>query len=200
MTLTDERTLIARAQDGDTRAFESLITEHMSQVRRFARAFAREEAEADDLAQEALVKVSRSIRSYRFQSAFSTWMFAIVRNVFLDAIKSRAHRQRGVDAPYESGVHGAVCLEDDGAEAQLSREEERRALWLAIEQIPPEFRTALVMFDIEGLSQDEIAAIERVALGTVKSRVSRGREHLRRILQAQASSRTGNPGVVPVVL
>src|SRR5438309_2708954 len=82
--------LIARAQDGDVRAFEALLAAHTPQVRRFARAFAKTEPDADDLAQDALIKVYKSIRLFRYQSAFSTWLYAIVRNVFLDSMKGRA--------------------------------------------------------------------------------------------------------------
>src|SRR5258708_20318875 len=86
--------LIAQAQSGDVRAFEALLESHLAQVRRFARAFASSESDADDLAQEALVKIFKSLRLFRYQSAFSTWLYAVVRNVFLDSTRSRAGRER----------------------------------------------------------------------------------------------------------
>lgn len=177
----DRDALVRRAQGGDVVAFERLIEGLVDQVRRFARAFTCAEADADDLAQEALLKVYRSLGSYRFESAFSTWLFAVTRNVFLDQRKSRQSRERGQEVPLgearESNEAGPLP-----ADAQLTREEERRRLWDALRKVPEEYRTAIVLYDLEGLSYDEVAAVEEVALGTVKSRLSRGREHLRRAL------------------
>ena len=185
----DEEALIREAQGGHTRAFETLIGAHIPQVRRFARAFAHTDAEADDLAQEALVKVYRSLGGFRFQASFTTWLFAVVRNAFLDARKSRAQHERDAEqalAPHhlERDRDG-----DDTAEAALLAHERRAKVWAAIETVPAEFKVVVVLFDIEGLSYEEISAIEGVPLGTVKSRLSRGREHLKKILMARRTSR-----------
>ena len=179
--------LIAKAQDGDVRAFETLLEGHLGQVRRFARAFASTESDADDLAQEALIKVYKSLRLFRYQSAFTTWLYAIVRNAVLDAGKSRAGRERAVEEPLQPAhtSHETAA----GPDQALEQARERERLWKALRQVPPEFRSALVLFDIEGCSYDEVAAIEGVAVGTVKSRLSRGRQHLRRLL--------GEPGEEP---
>jgi RNA polymerase sigma-70 factor, ECF subfamily len=200
--------LVRRAQEGDVRAFEALASAHLSLVRRFARAFARSEDDAGDLAQEALVKVYRSIRSYRFQSAFSTWLYAIVRNVFLDGARSRVGKERASEQPLENRhVEGQPNGDDEAdalrADRRLEREQERQRVWAALATVPPEFRATLVLFDIEGLSYDEVAAIERVPLGTVKSRLSRGREHLKRALSAgeqeEAETSAGNPSLDTLV-
>ena len=95
--------LVRRAQQGDVSAFERLIGEHLPIVRRFARAFARGHEAAADLAQDALLKVYRSLGGYRFQSSFSTWLYAIVRNVYLDDARSRAGRDRAAERPLEPG-------------------------------------------------------------------------------------------------
>jgi RNA polymerase sigma-70 factor (ECF subfamily) len=184
----DEQALIRAAQEGHTRAFETLIATHIPQVRRFARAFAGSDSEADDLAQEALVKVYRALRGFRFQAAFPTWLFAVVRNAFLDVQKSRARHERASEEPL-APHHLDGPQNSETAETALLAHERRAHLWAAIEDVPAEFRVALVLFDIEGLSYEEIAAIEKVALGTVKSRLSRGREHLRRLLQSRRTSR-----------
>src|SRR5260221_3316685 len=173
--------LIAQAQSGDVRAFEALLESHLPQVRRFARAFAASESDADDLAQEALIKAYRSLRNFRYQSAFGTWLYAIVRNVFLDARKGRAGRERAVEEPL-APRHTENLAEGDAPDEKLLREQEHERLWSALRQVPDEFRSALVLFDIEGCTYDEVAAIEGVAVGTVKSRLSRGRAHLRRLL------------------
>ena len=185
------------------RAFETLVERHIPQIRRFARAFAPAEEDADDLAQEALIKVYRAIAHYRHQSEFSTWLFAITRNCFLDFLKSGKGRLRARQADWSSA---ADRPEDaSGADELLDREQERRRLWTAIAALPREFRSALVLLDIEGLSHAEVAAIEQVPLGTVKSRQSRGREHLRRMLAARdgrparIAERSGSDDPAPVV-
>jgi RNA polymerase sigma-70 factor (ECF subfamily) len=177
--------LVRRAQQGDVSAFERLIGENLPLVRRFARAFARNPAAAADLAQDALLRVYRSIGGYRFQSSFSTWLYAIVRNVYLDETRSRAARERAAERPLDAAAVDAEPTADDDApraDRCLEREELRRRVWEALGAIPPEFRATLVLYDIEGLTYEEIAAIERAPLGTVKSRLSRGREHLRQAL------------------
>ncbi len=181
------------------RAFERLIATHVAKVRRFARAFAPSDADADDLAQEALIKVYRSIGSYRLEAAFSTWLYAVVRNAFLDVRKSRAGRDRAREEALEPGA----AAPDEGQAAPpdelMSRAQERQRLWTAIAGISAEFRTAVVLFDVEGLSYEEIAAIEKVPLGTVKSRLKRGRDQLRRALGV-LEPRTGNPDASALVL
>src|SRR5438552_8226695 len=194
----DLNALIAQAQEGDVRAFESLLASHLPQIRRFARAYATDPADADDLAQEALIKVYKSLKLFRYQSAFATWLYAIVRNVFLDALKSRAGKERAAEE--QLVPHHAQGASDTHApDVELEREQERNRLWTALRQVPPEFRSALVLFDIEGCTYDEVAAIEGVAVGTVKSRLSRGRAHLRRLLGEPEEERpAGAPGTPEV--
>ncbi len=173
--------LIARAQNGEVRAFETLIAAHLGQVRRFARAFAPSGPDADDLAQEALLKVYKSLRQFSYQAAFSTWLFTVIRSVFLDFAKSRARLERSREEPLGT-QHTRDLQGGTPADGLMEREQERRRVWLALRQLPVEFRTALELFDIEGRPYDEVAAIERVPVGTIKSRLFRGREHLRRLL------------------
>ncbi|WP_205525878.1 RNA polymerase sigma factor [Pyxidicoccus trucidator] len=183
--MNDElRALILEAQDGSVRAFELLIASHMPQVRRFARAFAASDADVDDLAQEALVKVYKSLRSFRFQSAFKTWLYSVVRNVFFDATRSRAGRERALEEPLEQD-HARAPSTTESADEGLARAEERERLWRALRTLPAEFRTAVVLFDVEGHSYEEVAAIEGVPVGTVKSRLSRGRTQLRTLLAGE---------------
>ena len=180
--MNDElRALIAEAQDGNVRAFELLVSSHLPQVRRFARAFASSDADVDDLAQEALVKVYKSLRSYRFQSAFKTWLYSVVRNAFFDSTRSRAGRERALEEPLDV-EHARTASGTEAADEGIARAQERERLWRALRALPAEFRTAVVLFDVEGHTYEEVAAIEGVPVGTVKSRLSRGRTHLRTLL------------------
>jgi RNA polymerase sigma-70 factor, ECF subfamily len=195
------RELVTRAQTGDVHAFELLLAEHIPQVRRYARAFANNEADADDLAQEALVKVYRSLQSFRFQSAFSTWLYTLVRNTFLDVVKSRGHKERSLQSPLD--VERDETENDaTAADEALILNEQHATIWAAIRRVPTEFQTALVLFEVEGMSHEEIAQIEKVAVGTVKSRLSRARQYLRTLLVDDPRSRhtpTGNPHSLNVV-
>jgi RNA polymerase sigma-70 factor (ECF subfamily) len=185
--------LVARAQAGEVAAFESLVAVHFAQVRRYARAFEPQEADADDLAQEALLKVHRCLRQFRYQSSFSTWLFAVVRTTFLDTLKSRARRDRGQERPIgpdEVEVAGDGLPADEG----MARDQEKARLWQALRQVSPEFRSAVVLFDLEGHAYDEVAAIEGVPVGTVRSRLSRGREQLRRALTQLEAAAAEAPG------
>jgi RNA polymerase sigma-70 factor (ECF subfamily) len=175
--------LVERAQSGSVEAFEALIAGHLATVRRFARAFTRDDHDADDLAQEALLKAYRSVRQYRPGAAFSTWLYAIVRNAFLDASRSRLGRERHRAEPL---ARAADATDDDAIapDARLQGEDDRRRVWDGLRRLPIEFRTALVLCDIEGLSYEEAAEVERIPIGTVRSRVWRGRTQLRKILSA----------------
>jgi RNA polymerase sigma-70 factor (ECF subfamily) len=121
------------------------------------------------------------LRLFRYQSAFSTWLYAVVRSVFLDSVRSRRARERSLEEPLKAGRAGEVPGGDRPDEG-LDREEERRRLWRLLREVPVEFRSALVLFEIEGCTYDEVAAIEGVPVGTVKSRLARGRARLRALL------------------
>jgi RNA polymerase sigma-70 factor (ECF subfamily) len=169
--------LVARAADGEAAAFERLVAQYQPKVLSFARAFTSDPDAAADLAQEAMIKVYRSIGTYRFQSSFTTWLFRIVKNAFLDAVKSRAAHERALETPIDDEAHH--LQEAALAEERLVRSETRRALWKALKRVPIAYRMVLVLFDMQGLSYDEIAKVLDVPVGTVKSRLKRGRDALR---------------------
>jgi RNA polymerase sigma-70 factor (ECF subfamily) len=195
VTATPLDELVERAQAGDVRAFELLVEAQLPRVRRFARAFVAAEHDADDLAQDALVRVYRNLRSFRWRSSFSTWVFAVVRSVFLDAAKGRDGTRRRHEEPLQDH-HG----EREGGQRpdeSLDAEESRRRVWAALREVPAEFRSAVVLFDLEGLSYDEVAAVEGVAVGTVKSRLHRGRACLRRLLGPEPEPDAAAPAEPP---
>lgn len=177
--------LVARAQEGDVAAFERLIGIHQGKVVSFARAFTSDPEEASDLAQEALIKAYRSIGSFRFQSSFSTWLFRIVKNAFLDHVKSRRSKESQVEQRLEDTHERDLGAGEDGAEEQLLQREQRLELWAAISQVPESYRTVLVLADVQGMSYEEIAVVVDAPIGTVKSRLKRGRDALREEILGQ---------------
>jgi len=176
--------LVERAREGDVAAFEKLIAKYQSKVYTFAFAFTGSPDFAQDLAQEALVKVYKSLGSFRFQSAFSTWLYAIVRNTYLDAVKSRAGRERALEEPLTE--REVAELHDFAtAEERLLAKESRRTLLRALRQVPVAYRTVVALADVQGLGYEEIAGALGVPVGTVKSRLKRGRDALKDVLFRQ---------------
>jgi RNA polymerase sigma-70 factor (ECF subfamily) len=176
--------LVERAREGDVAAFERLIACYQPKVYTFAFAFTGSPDVAQDLAQDALVKVYKSLGSFRFQSAFSTWLYSIVKNTYLDAVKSRAGRERALEEPLtERDV--AELHEAATAEERLLAKESRRTLLRALRQVPVAYRSVVALADVQGLGYEEIAGALGVPVGTVKSRLKRGRDALKDALYRQ---------------
>lgn len=188
--------LIAQAQQGDAAAFERLISAYQGKIYGFARAYSSDPNEAADLAQEALIKVYRSLHGFRFQSSLLTWMFRIVKNVALDHYRSRQHRERRRQQPIEGTSEAELTTSDGsrqsahGPEDRLLADEQRQALWAALDQVPEVYRTVVVLADMQGLSYEEVAVIVGTPVGTVKSRLNRGRDALREVLLAHNGLRS----------
>jgi RNA polymerase sigma-70 factor (ECF subfamily) len=176
--------LVERAREGDVAAFERLITSYQPKIYTFAFAFTGSPDHAQDLAQDALVKVYKSLASFRFQSAFSTWLYSIVKNTYLDAVKSRAGRERALEEPL-TDRDVAELHEAATAEERLLAKESRRTILRALRQVPVAYRTVVALADVQGLGYEEIAGALGVPVGTVKSRLKRGRDALKDALFRQ---------------
>jgi len=170
----DSSPLIERAQSGDAQAFHELVAPHMETVRRMARSFCRDWSDADDIAQEALIKAFRSIGTYRQEAKFSTWLYQVTKNSCIDWYRSKMNKAREregeeLDAPMDSSSN---------QEHLLRARERADALWDAIRSLDATFRVPLVLFEIEGTSYEDIARIEGVPVGTIRSRLNRAKKHL----------------------
>lgn len=182
-----DASLLHSAQAGNAAAFEQLIAPHIASVRRFAFAFSRHWADADDLAQEALLKAFDALGSFEARASLDTWLFTITRNVCHDYYRSRAGQARKREDALEDD-HSSDAPPDllEPPDELLVAKDRVERLWLQIKQLAPEFRVPLVLYEIEGLSYEEIAKIERVPVGTIRSRLARGRQRLRQVLLDQA--------------
>ncbi|MBJ7471381.1 MAG: sigma-70 family RNA polymerase sigma factor [Solirubrobacteraceae bacterium] len=163
----DEAFLVRAAQRGDLDAFGDLVRRHELQVFRVALRMLGSQADAEDAAQEALVKAWRSIGRFRQGSAFGTWLYRIVTNHCLNVIAARRptmpwDEQRDADA-------GA-----DPASA-VQRRAELAELTASISALPAEQRAALVLREFEGLSYEEVAEVLQISLAAVKGRIHRAR-------------------------
>lgn len=179
MPVSDEQELLGLAIAGDVRAFERLIEPHVATLRRFARAFCHNPSDADDLAQEALLRAFRALPKFRGDAALSTWLYTVARSTFLDWRRSRAAHAAALEDPLVDERPADEPRQDELLQGRLEAER----LWAALRRLDPRFRTVVVLFDIEGLSYEEIAAVEDVPVGTVRSRLSRARRHLLELLE-----------------
>lgn len=182
----EQAALVALAQQGDIAAFQRLIALYQTKIYGFARAFTTDPEQASDVTQDALIKIYRSLGGFRFQSSLQTWMFRIVKNVFLDHYKSRRQKERKLEQPLDSTSERDIGgTSESDPEQKLLQSEQRQALWAALQRVPEAYRTVLVLADMQGLSYEEVAAIVSAPVGTVKSRLNRGRDALRELLLSQ---------------
>jgi RNA polymerase sigma-70 factor, ECF subfamily len=169
-----DRGLVARASRGDVEAFRQLVLEHSGLVYRIAhRMLGREDAQ--DASQEVWIRVWRNIKSFRGESAFSTWLYRITVNTCLSARQREARREEreygGDEMPYLPEPPGG----DADPEAAALSTERRDEIQAALKHVRAEHRAALVLRHMEGLSYAEIAEVLEVPDGTAKGWVSRGR-------------------------
>ncbi len=191
MTSSGEDALLIKAfQRGDKRAFDQLVIRHKDRIFNLCYRFIGDYEEANDSAQEAFVKAYGSLKTFRLESAFSTWLYRIAVNTCKNKLGSSSYRAKrktvSLDNPGNNEV-GALPMEiQNGTPSPLARMEEkerRRLVQTALDALPAEFKMVVALRDIEGLSYEEIAQVTGLNLGTVKSRIARARTDLRNKLR-----------------
>jgi RNA polymerase sigma-70 factor (ECF subfamily) len=181
----DEQEMIGLASKGDPTAFESLMREHENKMYAVALRMCGNRDDALDCVQEAMLRVYRAIADFKMQSSFATWVYRITMNACLDELRRRkVRRSVSLDNMLETGW--SPSDEDDTPERHSIRSEQRRCIESAIADLPDDMRAAIVLRDVQGFSYEEIAQILRANIGTVKSRISRGRGKLREKLMESA--------------
>lgn len=178
----NEKKLIARATSGDPAAFNSLMQQHEGRMYAVALRMCANREDAQDCLQEAMLRVYRAISGFKGESSFSTWVYRITMNTCLDELRKRKNRQTtSLDNLLDMGW--SPSDDTNVPEKHAIRGESKRMLHAAIENLPEDMRSAIVLRDIEGLSYEEIAKALDINIGTIKSRISRGREKLREKLK-----------------
>ena len=174
----NEQKLIQRASGGDPAAFNRLMAQHEKKMYAIALRMFGNREDAQDCLQEAMLRVYRAIGGFKGQSSFSTWLYRITMNTCLDELRRKKNKQStSLDNLLEQGWSPS---DDEGTpEKHAVRSELRRELNKAIQELPEDMRSAVVLRDIQGFSYDEIAGALGVNVGTIKSRISRAREKLR---------------------
>ena len=172
--------LVKRVQRGDKSAFDLLVRKYQHKVVKLVLRYVRNPAEAEDIAQEAFIKAYRALPQFRGDSAFYTWMYRIAINTAKNSLASRDRSPIAYDLdltdPEESHSVQTKLKDPDTPEGMALTEEIRGIVNSAIEGLPEELKTAIVLRELDGLSYEEIAAAMECPVGTVRSRIFRARE------------------------
>ncbi len=175
-----DQLLVERAQGGDQRAFDQLVSKYQRKLGRLLSRFIRDPAEVEDVAQEAFIKAFRALPSFRGESAFYTWLYRIGINTAKNYLVSQGRRAPTTtefDAEEAEGFEDASQLRDiNTPESMLLSKQIGETVNNAMEALPEELRSAIVLREIEGLSYEEIAQVMNCPIGTVRSRIFRARE------------------------
>ena len=172
----DEKALIARARAGDRAAYDPLVREHFPRVYAVAFRLVGNHEDAEDLAQECMVRGYLSLRWYRGTGAFASWLYRIVVHLARDRQRSAEHRYRAVGYPEEPAA-------ERGPVHELDRKELNRALSDSIRKLPDSLRTALVLRTLEGMDYAAIADATGFTATTIRTQVMKARRALLRMLR-----------------
>jgi RNA polymerase sigma-70 factor, ECF subfamily len=181
-----EPDLLGRCRDGDQAAWRELVSEHGRKVFNLAYRFVGRVDEAEDVTQEIFVKVYRSLHSFRpSDGSFPAWLMTVARHHAIDRYRRRRdERLRVADDPSALATFPSP---DEGPLRSLEREERKQLVHGGLRSLPPTLREPLILCDLEGLSHEEAAASLDIPVGTVKSRLNRGRLELAKRLLAATS-------------
>ena len=177
---TDQQ-LVTRVQKGDKRAFDLLVLKYQYRVHAIVGRFIRDSHEVEDVTQEAFLKAYRALPRFRGDSQFYTWLFRIAVNTAKNYLVARSRRPPSSDVNLDDAEFyaGSEQLKDLGTpENQLFRDELEAVINKAIEELPEDLRTAVTLREYEGLSYEDIAGVMDCPVGTVRSRIFRGRESI----------------------
>ena len=171
--------LITLFQSGEEEVFRILVERYTQRVRNLIYSIFNEASLVDDIAQEVFIRVYEALPRFRFESSFYTWLYRITVNKSRDELRKRKTRKffslhSMLDASSEELQSKIRVFPEDGSAKELVSK--------GLQQLPEKFRIPIILKDIDGLSYEEMAEIMQCEVGTVKSRLSRGRAMLRRIL------------------
>jgi len=171
--------LVLRVQQGDKSAFDLLVIKYQHKIVQLVNRYIKDPSEAQDVAQEAFIKAYRALGNFRGDSAFYTWLYRIAINTAKNYLVSRSRRSSDyqVDVQDAEAVENAPQLQGmETPERLLLNQEIIDTIKTAIEKLPEEMRTAIMLREFEGMSYEEIAEAMDCPVGTVRSRLFRARE------------------------
>ncbi len=179
--------LITRALTGDQKAYELLLVRHRKAIFHVVTKIVRNKEEAQDLVQETFMKAFNALASYRSEYKFSTWLYKIAANCAIDFVRKKRIEALSLDRPIET-KDGQVEIELPDStwdpEKDLVRKQKLRSIDEAIESLPDKYREVIVYRHKDDKSYEEIAGILKTPVGTVKARIFRARELLKKKLKS----------------
>jgi RNA polymerase sigma-70 factor (ECF subfamily) len=182
--------LVARSQQGDLSAFEALVEKYQKRMLNIAFRFLGDHDDACEVVQDAFVSAYRSLKGFRQEAKFSTWLTAITMNLSRNRLKKmKLHQARvpvSLDAPIQT-ASGEIMPDPPSGEPSVLDRMEKRDVQLKVQDcikaLDPDFREVLILRDMQDFSYEEIGGMLKVAAGTVKSRLFRARESVKDCLK-----------------
>ena len=172
--------IVKKCLDGSEGAWRMLVNAYSKRIFNMAYQFAGSFEEAEDLTQDIFLKLYNSLSKYDFKKDFSAWFFTLSKNHLIDHYRRTKWEKKTRD---EFDEHFLASETDDGPEIGLVKEESKRTIWSALNSLPSEIRMTVILRDVQGKSYEEVAEVMSLPLGTVKSRINRGRLQLAKILK-----------------
>ncbi|MBN2879836.1 MAG: RNA polymerase sigma factor [Clostridia bacterium] len=169
-----DKELLSRALKGDMSAFEELISSNEKRIYNLCFRMMRNEQDAQDMAQEALIKAWKSLRNFHFKSAFSTWLYKIAVNTCLDELRKRKNNTQSIEDLSEKGIE----MQDEESLGFADESALKSGLEQALDKLEVNEKLIIVLKDVQGYSYEEISLILSCPIGTVRSRLSRSRRKL----------------------
>lgn len=185
LTREEEIKLVRRCLAGEEEALEEFINLFQKSLFNLAYRLCGDRDNAEDIAQESLIRALENLRSFKGDSSLFTWLYRITTNIFYDHMRRRKEFSYDQWRYEEEGEEKSIELQDEEAsvEGEVNRRNIQEIVQREIAKIPSHYRTVLVLYDIEGFSYEEICQILQKPLGTVKSRLNRARQILKRGLE-----------------
>lgn len=182
--------LVKRALAGEDSAWEELLRGHSRKIYNLCYRFTGRSSEAEDLTQEVFIKVFQTLRTYdAAQGAFSTWLNRVARNHLVDHYRRTRRDRLTSSLEDEVGQIAEKPSQTDGPVARVESRERRELLQAGLDKLSPDMREAVILRDLQDLEYEEVAEVLGVPLGTVKSRINRGRLELARVLKRMEGMR-----------
>ncbi|MDQ7049015.1 MAG: RNA polymerase sigma factor RpoE [Enterobacterales bacterium] len=179
MTKTTDAELVERVQRGDKRAFDLLVIKYQSKILSIVSRFISDNAEINDVAQDAFIKAYRALPNFRGESAFYTWLYRIAINTAKNYLTAKGRRPPASDIDSqeaESFGVGVALQENASPESLMMRDQLKKVIFDTIDELPEDLKTAITLREMDGLSYEEIAESMDCPVGTVRSRIFRARE------------------------
>lgn len=176
---TADQELVARAQNGDKRAFDLLVLKYQQKVANLISRYIRDPSEVMDVSQDAFLKAYRALPAFRGESAFYTWLYRIAVNTVKNHLVAQGRRPPGDDVEAEVAEQmdmGTRLRESGTPERHALADEIAQTVQRALDDLPDDLRTAIVLRELEGMSYEEIATAMDCPIGTVRSRIFRARD------------------------